>query len=854
MNTRLILRVFPLVLGLLLVLPLAGGAQQPDEESIYARSRDFDQRHVRLELSFDFPQKKIIGQATLRLVPIRNELSEVVLDSIGLTIESVTLAGKPLAFRTTDKELIIALNRPHGPTETLELGIRYQGQPSRGLFFIAPDDAYPKRPRQIWSQGQANDNRHWFPGYDFPNDKTTSELLVTVPANWLTISNGRLVSVKENKPARTKTWHWLQDKPHSTYLISLVAGEYETAEEKWKGIPLTYYVPPGTADQIPAAFGRTANMMEFYASHLGPYPWDKYAQSVVEHFLFGGMENTSATTMARNWIYPAALAPDIQIGRDDGIAHELVHQWFGDLLTCKDWRHTWLNEGFATYFAAVWIEHYYGKDIFSARMQRSAEGIVRSPAGQRPIVQRPGTEQGLVYPKGAWVLHMLRQQLGDEDFWKAIRHYVDKHRFQNVDTHDFLDAVAEATGQNFEWLFDQYVYGSGLPELEVSWDYDGESRLVHLAVKQVQKVDGKPAPFRLPVKIQIVTDRGAPTHTIRVSKESEDLYFPSDVAPRTVIFDRDNQLLKKLDFKKSSQEWIFQLGLVSEVLHRLEAAQALAKAAATPAVYSALEQAGLRDPFFAVRSEVAETLAELKGEQGQKILVAMTQDKEPRVRTAVATALGRLPSNPDLLVRLDQLARTDTSFSTRAAAIRSLGRLKPADSVDRLRPFLDQDSPHELIRRAAVSALGELGDDKAIPLLLEWTAPGKDDDVRLEGISALGRLGRGKTEVRDHLVKLLDDPYFRVRGVAVNALRQRREHEAVPALEALARNEWNTFIARSARNAIEEIQKPPAASSPSGESDLEKLRNRLAELEKENQELRERLKRLEERVGAAARP
>ncbi len=854
MNTRLVLCISLLVLTLLLGLPLAGSTQQADEETIYARSRDFDQQHVRLELSFDFSQKKVIGQATLRLVPIRNELSEVVLDSIGLTIESVTLAGKPLAFRTTEKELIIALDHPRGPSEAFELSIRYQGQPRRGLFFIAPDDAYPKRPRQIWSQGQANDNRHWFPSYDFPNDKTTSELVVTVPAHWLTVSNGRLLSAKENKQAGTKTWHWLQDKPHSTYLISLVAGEYEMAEEKWKGIPLTYYVPPGTADQIPAAFGRTANMMEFYSNRLGPYPWDKYAQSAVEHFLFGGMENTSATTMARNWIYPAALAPDVQIGRDDGIAHELVHQWFGDLLTCKDWRHSWLNEGFATYFAGLWIEHYYGADEFAARMQRSAEGIARSPAGSRPIVRRPGTESGLIYPKGAWVLHMLRQQLGGEDFWKAIRHYVNKHRFQNVDTDDFLDAVAEATGRNFEWLFDQYVYGAGLPEFDVSWDYDRETRMVHLAVKQTQKVEGKAAPFRLPVRIRVVTDQGAHTHTIRVSKESEDFYFPSDVAPRTVMFDPGNQWLKKLDFKKSAEEWIFQLGLAFEVLPRLEAARALAKAAATPAVYSALEQAGLRDPFFAVRSEVAETLGELKGEQGQKILLAMSEDKEPRVRAAVATALGRFPSNPELLARLDQAARTDTSFTTRAAAIRSLGRLKPADGVDRLRPFLDQDSPHELIRRAAVSALGELGDDKAIPLLLEWTAAGKEDDVRLEGISVLGRLGRGKAEVRDHLVKLLDDPYFRVRGAAVSALRQRREREAVPALEAVARNDWNSFIARSARTAIEEIQKPPAAASPAGEPDLEKLRTRLAELEKENQELRERLKRLEDRLGAAARP
>lgn len=228
MNVRSPYRWFYLLLALLLVCP-GLHSQQPDEESVYARSRDFDLRHIRLELSFDFPQKKIIGQATLQLASIRGQLQEIAFDSIGLTVESVTLAGKPLAFRTGHNQLQVTLDRPYKTDETLELAIRYHAQPRRGLFFIAPDEAYPNRPRQIWSQGQPNDNRHWFPSYDFPNDKATTEMLLTLPADWVAVSNGRLMSVKENKAAKTRTWHWLQDKPHSTYLISLVAGEYETA-------------------------------------------------------------------------------------------------------------------------------------------------------------------------------------------------------------------------------------------------------------------------------------------------------------------------------------------------------------------------------------------------------------------------------------------------------------------------------------------------------------------------------------------------------------------------------------------------------------------------------------------------
>ncbi|MFQ5927855.1 MAG: HEAT repeat domain-containing protein, partial [Terriglobia bacterium] len=544
-------------------------------------------------------------------------------------------------------------------------------------------------------------------------------------------------------------------------------------------------------------------------------------------------------------------------GRDAGIAHELVHQWFGDLLTCKDWRHFWLNEGFATYFANLWVEHYYGADEFAVRMQRSAAGITRSAAAARyPIVRRPQGEPGptglLVYAKGSWVLHMLRHQLGDESFWKAIRHYVEKHRFRNVDTDDFLDAVAEATGENFEWLFDQYVYGTGHPKFEVSWEYDRKTQLIHLGVKQTQQRDAKPAPFRVPVEIEITTGRGSQTFAVTLSKEAEDLYFPSESAPLMVLFDNGNHLLKALNFKKAPEEWLYQLAHAPLVVHRIEAAEALAKGPRTPAVLAALERAA-RDSFYAVRAEVADTLGKLKGKQAQQILEAMTRDTDPRVRSAAASALGQLDPNPALVALLERLAREDASFTVRSRALLSLGRLKPPEGIERLRPYLHEDSPHELLRRAAVTALGRLGDAKAIPLLLEWSARGKPDDVRLAAITALGRLGRGQAEVREHLVKLLDDPYHRVRGVAVGALRRRRERAAVPALEALLRTEWHEGAAGNARRAIEEIQKPARAAA-SGEGDVTKLRQRVAELEKENKELRERLKRLEKRVGAAASP
>src|SRR5271154_1672525 len=358
-STRSLSAIFAcaLVLSAAFIFPLLGRADEP-----YARSRDYDLRNVKTHLWFDTDQRKVRGEVTHSISMFRDNTSEAKFDSVDLNILAVTLDGKDAKFSLAEGKLIVQLAQPSKRGESHEIFIRYDGQPKKGLYFVLPDKNYPNRPKEVWSQGEAEDTRYYIPIYDYPNDRTTSEMILTVPANWNTISNGDLVGTKVEADG-TKTSDWKQTEPLSTYLITAVAGEFVEKKETWRGIPVRYVVPRGQEDTIDSTFSRTRQMLDLFSDKLGvPYPWAQYAQSSVNDFVEGGMENTSATTLTTRGLVDPALAPELRRGSDDLDSHELAHQWFGDLVTCRDWANIWLNEGFATYFEHYWAEQRYGAD------------------------------------------------------------------------------------------------------------------------------------------------------------------------------------------------------------------------------------------------------------------------------------------------------------------------------------------------------------------------------------------------------------------------------------------------------------------------------------------------------------
>ena len=359
----------------LFVAALLGPLAHADEP--YAPTREYELQNARIELRFDVDQKKISGQVTHTLSALREGLRQLDFDSVALTILSVRVNGKDAHFSTDPGHLHVDLDHPTKTAEKYDVVIRYEGQPKKGVYFVLPNKDYPNQPKEIWTQGEAEDTRYYIPIYDYPNDRLTWEMIATVPADWVTVSNGKLEGVADAGQG-LKTWTWHQSEPASTYLISLVAGEFESSKQTWRNIPVEYYVPRGDSDRIEPTFSRTRDMLTFFSDRLGvPYPWIKYSQTAVDQFVEGGMENVSATTLTSRGLLHPVLARESLEGSDNLISHEMGHQWFGDLVTTKDWADLWLNEGFATFMAQLWEEHQYGVDNASYARWRAQAGWMR---------------------------------------------------------------------------------------------------------------------------------------------------------------------------------------------------------------------------------------------------------------------------------------------------------------------------------------------------------------------------------------------------------------------------------------------------------------------------------------------
>jgi aminopeptidase N len=840
----------------------------------YARSRDYDLQHSRIALRFDLDQKKVIGDVTHTLTILRDSTPKIIFDSAGLTIQSVTVNKSPAKFDAKDDKLIIALAAPAHTGDKFDVNIRYEGKPTKGLYFILPDKDYPDRPKQVWTQGESEDTRYYLPTYDYPNDRLTTETILTVPASWITVANGKLISVTDAANAM-KIWTWKESVPSSTYLITIVAGEFDEAKDTWRGIPVTYYAPKGRGDRLAINYGRTPQMIELFSKRLGvDYPWEKYAQAMVDDFVAGGMENSSATTNTSSSLQHPKLAPEYLTGQDDLISHELGHQWFGDLVTCKDWGDIWLNEGFATFMETVWTESHFGKDQADYARYLNARGwFEQANLFDKPIVRHDfndsGEFDGNAYTKGGWVLYMLRHQLGEDAFYRGLKHYLEVNRGKNVVTADLAKAIEEATHTNVDQFFSQWLYGAGAPKFDLSYKYDDTKHEIALAVKQAQKVEGRVGLFRIPTEVEITTASGPKLFPITVSGEKDTAIFtfPADSAPFMILFDKGGHILKSADFHKEKKEWLYQLKNATELADRADAVAALGKLKGDEEVVAALAEALRSDKAWGVRANAGDALGRLGGSAASKqLLDALNTAKEPWVRNRIVSALANFKDDPAVVARLNAVAGDDSSYRARAAALQSLGRLKASGALPTLQAAVAADSPDGFLRNAALRSMGPLDDDKAVPLLIEWSAPGKAIESREAAISSLARLQKDNKEITKQIAAYLNEPHFPVRMASIFALGARGDASAIPALEALLKSDDLSIemvpmikgqIATLKTPAGErrhqrgeasgEEEGPDAASTATG-NDQGAVVKRLDQLERLLQEMSDRLKTIETRL------
>jgi aminopeptidase N len=743
----LLLTVFTLSVSPLTVI--AARPQQPQTSTRqelptrrYIPAHDYDMRHIKLDLRFDWEREQTLGTATITFAPLVEDFRQIELDAANMTFASVQSAygaTLPFAFDQKAEKLRVTLDRAYKPAEELTIQIKYNtlgtlpgnGIPGfgQGLAFIKPTKTEPGRPRQIWSQGESNYNHTWFPCWDHPNDFATSEMIATVERPFTVISNGRLIETRDN-PDQTRTFHWRMEQPHASYLTSIIVGEYASVEMSWDGIPITTYVYPNELQEGRTTAARTPEMVRFFSERTGVrYPYAKYAQTMVRDF-GGGMENITATTLTDQIVHDRRTALDRT--EDSLISHELAHQWFGNYVTCRTWADIWLNESFATYFQAMWTEHSLGRDDFlyaDVKGNQDQYFAAWEHGQRRPIVtsyykSADDLFDVYAYPRGGAVLHMLRATLGEENWRRAIRHYLKKHAHQPVETAQLRVAIEEATGQPMDWFFQQWIYQMGHPVLRVTKSYDEATKTLRLSVRQEQKLDpNSPYPqttyFRLPVNVAIETKAGTRVERIVVAAQEEQTFtFETNGAPLLVNFDQGGTLIKELRFEKPLAELVYQLGNDRDVLGRVRALDELIKKAndnsATVSereeVARALSRSATADNFWGVRLEAVQRLRGAQFPFVREAWLTATKDANSRVRAASLAALAT--TNDASLARVYESFLNDASYSVIRQAALALAETKDAAAYERLTRLVNTPSWRNQIRTAGIEALAVLNTAK----------------------------------------------------------------------------------------------------------------------------------------------
>ncbi|MFZ1018294.1 MAG: M1 family metallopeptidase, partial [Candidatus Cybelea sp.] len=469
---------------------------------------------IDLHVTPDFETESLDGVCTLTVRALDEPVSRLTLDAVDLEISRVEPSA---SFNARDGKLEIVFEKPIPAGERASVAVTYRAsKPRHGLFFVKPTAEHPEKVAHVWTQSQDQYARYWFPCLDYPHEKQRTTTTIVVPKGMFALGNGELVE-RRDEGGQT-IFRYRQDVPHSTYLMTMVAGpfvEVEQGSAGRNGVPVYYYVLPGHEGDGERAFANTPKMIERFEEKIGvPYPYARYSQIAVSDFIFGGMENTSATTQTDRTLHDETA--HIDFSSDPLVSHELAHQWFGDLMTCRDWEHAWLNEGFATFMEAVWREADLGADEYLYNIYHFVLAYQREDSHRyrRPIVcnvYRDPIEifDRHLYQKGAAVLHMLRGELGDARFWRSIARYANDNAQRSVETIDLVRAIEAATGRNLRGFFDQWVYREGYPILNVGVSWDAQRRVATLTIDQEQAIDDEHPPYHFDVEIGFAPDASA---------------------------------------------------------------------------------------------------------------------------------------------------------------------------------------------------------------------------------------------------------------------------------------------------------------------------------------------------------
>ena len=817
---------------------------EPGVPPHYAPDRGFVLSRLDLALDIDPEAQTLSGEARVAVRPLPSGLGDVVLDLDELSVEAVRGEdGRALPWRLDDGKLTV-----RGVSEAGEaVLVRFSGSPRRGLYFTGPTPAEPKRARMAWTQCQDEDAHYVFPCVDHPSVKSPVGLTVRAPDGYTVVSNGRFMG--ENGGV----WRWEQSEPIPAYLITVVVARLTCVSASWRDRSVRYLAPEGTETAVlERVFGRTPAMLERFSQLFGvDYAWPRYDQVVVHDFIFGGMENVAATTLTDMVLTDDRAALDHD--SDDLIAHELAHQWFGDLVTCQDWSQAWLNEGWATYSEHLWKLADAGQEEADYALFCHLEAYLKEDGSRyrRAIVDYRFREpidlfDRHLYEKGALVLHTLRAELGDRPFWTGVRAYLTRHAYGTVHTRDFQRALEEASGRNLDRFFHQWIYGAGHPALEVAVEHaDG---LLTVTVKQTQSGENVADAFAFPLKLAVVTGDRRAELTLHVKERERTWAIPTAEAPDRVEVDAGFRVLSELTLKASRGLLCAALSGDPSAVGRIRAARALADEG-SPAALKALAAALRDEPFWAVRAEIAGALGRRGGEIARLALLGALVDAHPKARVAVVAALGNVP-HPHVEDALARIAlQGDPSIQVEGEAARALGRCRSPRALEVCTALLERESWGELLRARALEGLGASRDPDALPVLLAWTDEDRPARARGAAVGALGRMAdevpAARADAVDRLVRLAPDAPFRVAMATISALGAARDPRGAAVLRQLHDSGGDGRLMRAAYEALQRI-----AEGRTGDDALAALRRDVEGLHEENRALRDRLGLIEGQLPA----
>jgi len=826
-------------------LPFALPGARPQ----YGPDRVVRVEHLDLHLRPVFATKTLHGEVTTRVRAIEDGVRKLRLDAVDLTIDAVRdERGSALTFMVTAKDLTIELPAPLAAGTVCSFVVAYRAiEPQRGLYFIG-------RPRQAWTQSQDTDARAWLPCFDHPAEKQTTSTTIVVEPGLFALGNGALVARTES--AAGVTFRYEQTIPHATYLLTMVAGEFSEIEQTYVRFPVCYYVEPGREADGERSFGRTPQMIDAFEAAVGvPYPYARYSQIAVAEFIFGGMENTTATTQTDRTLHDERAHLDFS--SEPLVAHELAHQWFGDLVTCRDWSQAWLNEGFATYFETVWMETSRGWDEY----QRNVFEIVGayldedSERYRRPIVcnvYRDPIElfDRHLYAKGAAVLHMLRGELGWERMKRALRRYVDDNAARSVETIDLVRAIEGETGRNLREFFAQWIDRGGHPELEVRATWDGERSALTLEIEQKQTIDDEHPPYIFDLAVGLVAAlpaavacdagdgpiEGEQRLRVHVERAHESFVLATPQKPALIRIDPGAYLLCTLTYALETEWHAAVLRGDPSPVARIRAARALGKDDARMA-HDALAVALRDEPFWGVAVEIAAVLGAARSEYGRDALLAAVDHPHPKVRRAVADALGTYRAAEVATALLGR--RSDASYFVVAGALTALGKTRDGRAFEALTAALGEPSWNETIAAGAAHGLAELADARVFDPLVAASRLDRPEPLRRAAVDALARLGTLVDGVRiavvDALERALDDPSYLVRLSTYAACEKLGDARLLPVLDRMATAENDGRLRRDAAEAALHIR--AASKTP---PELVRLREEVDRLRDDLNRLRDR--------------